>query len=214
MPIRRADGFSKADHLPQSVISPLVGNAVVSGVRSFSRLFQAGTAQLSKIGFKASKNPTSEESSPTISPLQDGKAALQRLEFCKGGDIRCVLCASTHPDKSRLAKVAGLLAVERKVIVPILSRITGEPFSVVMQDLRFLAFELKLPIKHKSDGTVLLKSFSVCDQCAQIGAQLRETYSFKQHFKAASPGNTGLTSFGVQSGRGLGARPAELPNSC
>ena len=194
-------------------LSPLVpasagGNVAFNGVRSFSQLLQAGAARLRGFVFNASPGH------PTFAPasLQDGTAALQRPEFCTGQAFHCALCTSGHPEPARLARLVGSLPIGLKIVLPVLSKLLGERFGVVNQDLIYLVEVLHLPIQHKKNRTVLLKSFPICQNCAQIGAQFRQTYSFQAHFKAAPLGTAGLTCR-VQSAGSQGEPPDLLTKS-
>jgi len=181
--------------------------------RSFSRLLTLAVSGVCGFVSSVPESPASQHTDSAQSSLQGGFRALQWAEFSTGDALHCPICHSGHSDPARLARVLGTLPIGAKVVLPVVAKILGEKFSLVNQDLVFLKIQLKAQIKFNSHGIRLLAPVEVCKQCAQIGAQLRQTYPFQKHFRAALLGAAGQAVFRVLPESGQGEPSETSPNS-
>jgi hypothetical protein len=125
---------------------------------------------------------------------------------------RCAICSSGHPEPRRLARIVGLLPINRRVALRDLREVTGERFETVSRDLHLLLYGLRLPGKRTRSCFRLKAPIAICEDCARAGAELRQTEKFQNQFRAALPGVTGLTISGVVSGDGRGELPDSSPH--
>ena len=96
---------------------------------------------------------------------------LKRIfSFTFGPKTGCALCASSHPDPSRLAKIVGLLPVGVPVLLPAISKALGVRFGTVWNDMKFLQHTLKLPVKRTHHGLLASAPIHLCANCARLAA--------------------------------------------
>lgn len=103
---------------------------------------------------------------------------------------RCVLCASSHLQPARLARIVAALPIGSKTTIPKISLAVGERFKVVNQDLIYLEKFLGLPIRNdKKHSFVLLdRKIAICQDCTKTGAAIRRP----QNISAADDGGNHL----------------------
>ena len=181
--------------------------------RSCSTLFASLFASLRKCVSSASAPSTSDESSEASRSLQDGKAALQGAESCEGLTAGCVLAGWQLPDPARLARILGALQGGQKLGIHGLNAIVGGSFKTFSSDLHTLIHVLKLPVQRTKRCVKLLAPVSLCQGCAHLGEQLRQTEQFTEKFRAALPANAGCIPFRVLSEGRQGERPLSS-NTC
>ena len=216
-----AGGSLGGNQHPREFGAPAGRNAVQSGKRPFSQLFNLAASGLRKFVYRRPDTPTSGHPASAESSLQGPLQALQRSKafamarFSQGGDSGCVLCAADHEDAVRLCQIVGMLPIGQKVQFPVFGKILGVRFKTLSADLNFLIHQLRLPIKGRASGggIILTEPLRLCKSCALIGEQLRQTETFQKQFRAALPGSGRENGCRVLSATGQVGPPVTSPSS-